>query len=125
MSRPVNQAGYELSRAAFEEAKALVSSWGGQLVVMLAPTREEVYQSLTAAAMGSDLEAIRGARLAMLDLCAELALTCYDALADLQRAAAKGDLLYYADDMHWNPLGNRVVAGLLRDWLTARGFLGA
>jgi len=125
MSRPVNQAGYELSRAAFEEAKALVSSWGGQLVVMLAPTREEVYQSLTAAAMGSDLEAIRGARLAMLDLCAELELTCYDALGDLQRRAAKGDLLYYADDMHWNPLGNSVVAGLLRDWLAAGGFLGS
>ena len=119
MSRPVNQAGYALSRAAFEEAKALVSSWGGQLVILLAPTREEVYESLTAAALGDDLKAIQSARLAMLDLCAELQLTCYDLLADLQRRAANLRLLYYADDMHWNPLGNRVVAGLLRDWLAA------
>ncbi|MDE2854169.1 MAG: hypothetical protein OXN88_08370 [Chloroflexota bacterium] len=125
MSRPVNQAGYELSRAAFEEAKALVSSWGGQLVVLLAPTREEVYESLTAAAMGSDLKAIRSARLAMLDLCVDLQMACYDMLADMQRGAAKGNLLYYADDMHWNPLGNRAAAGLLRDWLDARGLLGA
>lgn len=117
MSRAVNQAGYEISRAAFERAQALVSAWGGQLVVVLVPTREEVYESLTAAALGDDLKAIRGARLAMLSLCAELELLCYDALADLRERAAASDLLYYADDLHLNPLGNRVFAALLRDWL--------
>ena len=115
MSRAVNQAGYEISRAAFKSAQELVSSWGGQLAVLLVPTREEVYESFTAAALGDDLDAIRSARLAMLDLCADLQLVCYDALADLQERAATSELLYYADDLHLNPLGNRVLAELLRE----------
>jgi len=123
MSRAVNQAGYEISRAAFNSAQELVSSWGGQLTVLLVPTREEVYESLTAAALGDDLDAIRSARLAMLDLCADLQLICYDALADLQERAATSELLYYADDLHLNPLGNRVLAELLREWLDEGGIL--
>lgn len=123
MSRAVNQAGYEISRAVFDSARALVSSWGGQLMVALVPTREEVYQSLTASALGSELDAIGSARLAMLDLCAELELLCYDALADLQERAATSELLYYADDLHWNPLGNRVFAELFREWLDQKGLL--
>ncbi len=123
MSRPVNQTGYEISRQAFEIARDLVSSWGGQLVIALVPTREEVYASHTAPALGEDLETIGSARLAMLDLCAQLDLVCYDALADLQAQAAASPLLYYADDMHLNPAGNRVFAELLRDWLAAGGYL--
>ena len=123
MSRAVNQAGYEISRAAFDSARQLVSSWGGELVLALVPTREEVYESLTSAALGADLDAISSARLAMLDLCAELELLCYDALADLRERAATNELLYYADDLHFNPLGNRVFAELLRARLDESGLL--
>ncbi len=123
MAREVNQAGYEVSRAAFAAVQELVSSWGGQLAVIVVPTREEVYESLTAPAMGDDLRAIGSARLAMLELCAELSLTCYDALADLQKAAASSELLYYSDDLHFNPLGNRIFAELLREWLESGGLL--
>lgn len=123
MSRAVNQAGYEISHAAFKSAQALASSWGGKLAVLLVPTREEVYESLTAEALGDDLDAIRSARLAMLALCAELKLVCYDALDDLRERAATSELLYYSDDLHLNPLGNRVFAELLRDWLDANDML--
>lgn len=123
MSRPVNQAGYEISRAAILEAQELVATWGGQLAVALVPTREEVYASFTAAALGEDLDEIGSARLAMLELCAELQLRCYDALADLRERAETSALLYYSDDMHLNPLGNRVFAESLRDWLEAEGLL--
>lgn len=123
MSREVNQAGYEISRAAFAAARELVSSWGGRLVVALVPTREEVYQSVTVAALGDDLGKIGSARRAMLDLCVELQLVCYDALADLQKRAAGSDLFYYSDDLHFNPLGNRVFAELLREWLASGGSL--
>lgn len=121
MSRAVNQAGYEISRAAFAAARELVSSWGGQLVLVLVPTREEVYDSLTAAMLGENLDKIVSARLAMLGLCAELQLLCYDALADLQDRAASSELLYYRDDLHFNSLGNRVFAELLHKWLDAGG----
>lgn len=123
MSRAVNQAGLEISRAVFESAKDLVTSWGGQLVVALVPTREEVYQSLTAAALGDDLAVLSSASLAMLDLCAELQLICFDPLAEMRAAADHSELLYYADDLHLNPAGNRVYADLLRQWLAENGFL--
>lgn len=123
MSRAVNQAGYEISRAAFNSARELVASWGGKLAIVLVPTREEVYESLTAEALGDDLAAIRSARLAMLELCAELQLVCYDALADLRARAATSELLYYSDDLHLNPRGNRVFAQRLRDWLDANDML--
>ena len=125
MSRAVNQAGYEISRDAFLSAQELVSSWGGQLVVLLVPTREEVYESFTAAALGDELDTIRSARLAMLGLCAELQLLCYDALGDLREHALTSELLYYADDLHLNPLGNRVFAESLRAWLDENGLLAA
>ncbi len=123
MTRPANQAGFAISRAALSEARDLVAGWGGRMVIVLLPTREEVYDGYTAAAMGDELAALRGARLAMQELCADLALMCYDALADLQAAAVTQGLLYYADDMHLNPAGNRVLARSLHRWLMAQELL--
>ena len=123
MERPSNQAGYEISRESFEAARDLVANWGGQLMVALVPTREEVYSSLTAQAMGADLTAIQSARLAMLELCADLEVPCYDALADLQVASVENPLLYYVDDMHLNARGNRIFSELVHDWLSAQNLL--
>ena len=123
MSRPANQAGREISRAAFSMANNLIATWGGRLAVVLVPTREEVYRELTGAALGADLDRIISARLAMLELCAELDLLCYDALADLQARASAGRLLYYEDDLHLNPLGNQVFAELLAGWLREQELL--
>ena len=125
MNRPQNQEGLRLSRAAFEEARDRVEAWGGQLAVVLIPTREEVYAPLTAPVLGQQaIDQLASARLAMHSLCEELALRCYDALFDLSRAADEGAALYYSDDMHLNPLGNRVLAENLALWLEAEG-LGA
>ena len=123
MTRPANQAGYQITRSAFEMAQELVADWGGKLVVVLAPTREEVYAAWTAPALGDELAEIASARLAMNELCAELDLLCYDALADLQTRASGGQLLYYEDDLHLNPLGNRVFADLVREWLAEQDLL--
>ena len=123
MDREANRIGLELSRGAFVEAQALVAGWDGQLVVVIIPTREEVYEHLTAAQMGADLGRLQSARLAMLDLCEGLALTCFDPLPGLQARAVLGEHLYYTDDMHLNPHGNAVVAELLADWLDSQGLL--
>lgn len=123
MTRPANQAGLEISRAALGMAQDLIATWDGRLAVVLVPTREEVYREYTAAAMGEELDRIVSARLAMLDLCAEMDLLCYDALADLRERASDGKLLYYEDDLHFNPLGNQVFAELLAGWLAERQLL--
>ncbi len=120
MSRPANQYGLERSREAFQEAQQQVAGWEGQLVVIIIPTREEVYDNLTEPIMGkAELDKQRSARLAMLDLCGELSLSCLDLLPGFQALAAEGQALYYADDMHLNPAGNQALAALLTEWLEA------
>jgi len=123
MERPANQAGLDVSRDAFDRAQTLTESWGGQMAVVIIPTREEVYEDITADYLGDDLDKIKSARLAMLDLCDELDLLCYDALSDLQAQAGADESLYYYDDMHFNPNGNRVFAELVQTWLDEQGLL--
>ena len=123
MERPANQAGFDASRESFQKAVDLTESWDGQMVVLIIPTREEVYESVTADLLGDDLDKIKSARLAMLDLCEELDLLCYDALADLQASAEQGESLYYYDDMHFNPNGNRILAELVQAWLDENDLL--
>lgn len=122
MSRPANQFGLDQSRTAFEESKTLVESWDGEMIVMIVPTREEVYEHLTEEMMSKpELDKHRSARLAMLELCDELELQCLDLLPELQERALNGEHLYYTDDMHFNPDGNRAVAEILAAWLTEQG----
>lgn len=118
MQRPANQAGYDASRQSFQQARDLVDSWGGELVVVLMPTREQVYAEWTSEALRDDLDKIDSARLAMLELCEELELLCYDPLTEMQALAETANLLYYDDDMHLNPEGNRVFANLVGQWLS-------
>ncbi|MFQ3674799.1 MAG: hypothetical protein SNJ83_14505 [Aggregatilineales bacterium] len=116
MSRPENQQGLAMSRAAFREAAALVESWGGRLVFVLIPTREEVYREMVEAVMPpAEIDRLASARAAMQGLCADLALTCWDAYDALRPPALNGEALYFVDDLHLNPNGNRTLAA----WLAA------
>ena len=117
MSRDINQIGYDYSREAFQQAKDLVAEWGGELVIIMIPTREEVYRSITEPIMGDDIQRLQSARAAMHDLCEELSLTCYDAYEVFLERAEKGEALYYSDDMHLNPYGNLVLSEALVVWL--------
>ncbi len=124
MSREQNQLGLRYSQAAFQEAQTLVQTWDGQLIVVIIPTREEVYAHLTAPIMGeAALAKLTSARDAMHSLCEELDLQCYDPLADFTKRAQTGEMLYFADDMHLNPHGNAVLAELLAAWLKEKNIL--
>jgi lysophospholipase L1-like esterase len=118
MFREQNQIGLRYSREAFQKAQDLVETWAGQLVVVIIPTREEVYAQLTEPIMGEEsLAKLTSARDAMHDLCDELDMLCYDPLEDFTQRAQAGEMLYFADDMHLNPHGNAVLAKLLAAWL--------
>jgi hypothetical protein len=124
MNREQNQIGYEMSRTAFEEAKNLVETWGGEFVVVMIPTREEVYQSVTSPIMGeSEIARLESARTAMQSLCDELELRCYDLFSVFKERAENGEALYFSDDMHLNPYGNSVMAEALSVWLNEDGIL--
>jgi len=118
MRRDVNQSGLETTRQALADSKALVESWGGTLVVVMIPTREEVYSGITANLMSADaLNTLGTPRTALTDLCADLALSCYDPTDALYRIAATSAALYYPDDMHLNAAGNAVLTDLVTAWL--------
>ncbi len=118
MTRPANQYGVTRTREALQTAQTLIGSWGGRLDVVLIPTREEVYAHLTAPIMGQEaVDRLAGARRAMLALCAELELACYDAFDALVADALAGEALYYEDDMHLNAAGNALLARWLADVL--------
>lgn len=118
MSQPANQIGYDLSWGAFQQTQDLVATWGGEIVVVMIPTREEVYAHLTQPQLGADkLAQLASAREAMHDLCDELGLRCYDAYDVFIERAQAGEALYFMDDMHLNPHGNAVLATALRAWL--------
>jgi lysophospholipase L1-like esterase len=125
MSRPANQFGLEQSRAAFQSSLDLIDSWQGEMVVVIIPTREEVYDTLTEPLMGkTELDKQRSARLAMLDLCSELKLSCIDPLADFQTRAHQGEALYYSDDMHLNSAGNAALATIVQQWIESSTIAG-
>lgn len=118
MTRAETQYGLEQTRAALEDAQARVETWGGTLAVVIIPTREEVYSAITGPVMGPDqLATLTSARESMHTLCAELDLSCFDAADVFSRPEAVSTALYYADDMHLNPNGNRVLAEALMPWL--------
>ncbi|MCA9894963.1 MAG: hypothetical protein KC615_18385 [Anaerolineae bacterium] len=118
MSLEQNQIGMGLSRAAFENAQTLVAGWGGEIVVIIMPTREEVYSYITEPVMGQEaIDKLASARLTMLDLCDELSLRCYDPTEAFIEHAQAGEALYHSDDMHLNAHGNAVLAELLQAWL--------
>ncbi len=118
MSREINQIGYDYSAIAFAEAQAIVDELNGNLVVVIIPSREEVYRDITEPIMGEEaLSRLESARIAMLSLCDELSLICFDAYETLSTQANSGEALYFSDDMHLNPYGNQVLAEALADWL--------
>ncbi|MGB7341796.1 MAG: hypothetical protein WBC91_23060 [Phototrophicaceae bacterium] len=119
MSREINQIGYAYSREAFISAQDIADNLNGNLVIVIIPTREEVYRDVTAPVMGEEaVNRLQSARDAMLDLCAELSLTCYDAYDDLVAVADTGEALYFSDDMHLNPRGNAILAQAVADYIT-------
>lgn len=124
MAREANQIGREASRAAFESARERVAAWGGQMLVILIPTREEVYAHLTEALMApGEMDALRSARQSMLTLCDELRLNCLDLLDTLSGTALEEDALYFSDDLHLTPRGNAIVAETIQQWLDDQGWL--
>lgn len=122
LSAPRNQEGAALSRREILDTKALVEKNGGQFVLLLMPTKEEVYRALTEPKMGTPaIDAIAAPRLHMLDVCAEHAIRCLDLLPALQ--AANREQLFFSTDPHLNPRGNVIVAQAVAAYLREQGLV--
>jgi hypothetical protein len=120
LSLPANAYGWQRSQQALRDAQSLVETWDGSLVVLLMPTKEQVYRTLADPLVGADHMALLDDNYAaMLDFCAQADLTCIDLLPVFQTHAKAGEQLYYTTDIHLNAAGNVVLADALAEWLDA------
>lgn len=121
LDRPQNQEGWALSQDAFRAAREQVEGYGGHLVIVLMPTKEQVYRDLAEPLIGAERMAVLDENYqAMRDFCDAEGLACLDPLPEFQARAAAGEQLYYATDIHLNARGNAVLADWLAAWLAEK-----
>ena len=120
MSQPHNQYGWTRSQAAMLDARDRVEDYGGTILFILMPTKEQVYRDMAAPLLGPDKMAmIDGPYAWMQDFCTRENLTCLDLLPVFQEYAQAGEQVYFTTDMHINPRGNTILAETLAAWLDA------
>ncbi|MFQ3536219.1 MAG: hypothetical protein SNJ58_10100 [Aggregatilineales bacterium] len=118
MRQTRNHEGEQLSQAAILRTRALVEANGGRFVVILVPTKEEVYRHLTERYLGAAyLDQLAEPRLRLLNFCAAEQLTCLDLTPALTERALQGQQLFFRDDIHLNATGNRAVSEIIADFL--------
>lgn len=106
-----NQEGADLSQRAILAASEAVRANGGRFLIVIVPTKEEAYQTITAPIMGQDaVQTLRGPRLRLLQICATHGLDCFDLTPALAAAADSGQQVFFPDDIHLTSLGNQIVA---------------
>ena len=82
LDRPQNQEGWALSQDAFRAAREQVEGYGGHLVIVLMPTKEQVYRDLAEPLIGAERMAVLDENYqAMRDFCDAEGLACLDHLA--------------------------------------------
>ncbi|MBN2302948.1 MAG: hypothetical protein JXQ72_00635, partial [Anaerolineae bacterium] len=113
---PHNQYGWERSQQAILDARDRVEAYGGTLLFVLMPTKEQVYRHLSEPLLGADkIDLLQESYDLMRDFCESEGLTCLDLLSILQTHT--DEQLYYTTDMHLNPRGNEVLAETLAAWV--------
>jgi hypothetical protein len=118
MEQPSNLDGWARSQDAFRAARDMVDSYGGTLLIILMPTKEQVYRDMSEPLLGAEKLALLDKPYQMMkDFCAQENLTCLDLLPIFQQYADEGEQLYFTTDMHLNKRGNEVLADTLAGWL--------
>jgi hypothetical protein len=116
MSQPTNLDGWARTQEAFRAAREMADSYGGTLLILLMPTKEQVYRDLSEPLLGADKLALLDQPYQMMkDFCAQENLTCLDLLPIFQQHT--DEQLYFTTDMHLNKRGNEVLAETLKGWL--------
>jgi hypothetical protein len=125
LSLPGNELGWEQSVQALEEAERIAhDEMNAKMVIVLIPTKEEVYASEVTAVLGKEyLDRLQEGRLRMKALCEERHWHCLDLIDALQAEVNAGHHVYYAVDLHLDPHGNAVLADTVGRYLIDEGLL--
>lgn len=116
--------GWEMTKEALLQAHRITAAQGASLIVLVAPARERVYWDRIQA-LGPwppDFDPGRLDRL-VVEFCAKNGIDVLDLYEGLAQSAKQHLDLYYRLDIHWTPVGNRVVARLVEEYLRRLGRL--
>jgi len=106
-----NREGLALTQQAIIDSKERLDAEGIQLLIILIPAKEEVYQTWTADQLPDGmLDTLSVGRLHMLDFCQTEQLHCLDMTGPLTDQANIGNLVYHERDTHLNAAGNQILA---------------
>ncbi len=124
MTNPRNLEGEGYSHQALLDTRDLIQGYGGHLLIIIMPTKEQVYRELTAPILGQAvLDGIDQPDQRLLAFCQQQNLTCFDLYPALHTQALTGASLYYSDDIHINAQGNQIVSQAVGQELTQLGWL--
>jgi len=105
----------------FSEAKQVAQLNNIELVVAYVPSKIEVYHDICSFKNRPTYPAVGSKQLS--DLLAERvsgmknSISYIDLTPALREAAGKGEQVYFSDDTHWTPAGNRVAARAIHDFI--------
>lgn len=126
LSYEMVQYGQGRTLAALENAHEVADDLGAELVILLIPTKEEVYATWSREVIGDEtLAYLVAGRQALLDECEARGWRCLDPTDTFAQAVSDGQTVYNAFDFHLNASGNRIAAELLGRYLIAEGLLDA
>jgi hypothetical protein len=115
---PATQAGVGLTTQSLLDTRDLLAERHVPLVIILIPSKEEVYRPWTEPTLGRDtLDKWSAGRTKMIDLCRRENLLCLDVTDALSQHALRQERVYWASDLHLNAAGNQIVVDTLWQFL--------
>lgn len=116
--------GWERTLTALEESQVISDELGAKLVILLIPTKEEVYANWNREDLGEDIISyLTDGRRQLLQHCVDRAWHCIDLTDAFQSAVGEGKTVYNAFDFHLDAAGNQIAAQVLGEYLIAEGLL--
>ena len=127
LSWGANRYGLYRAQEMFDQARRFLREQvGAELLIVLIPTKEEVYgDSLRARFGAAYVDAAGEARRALIEYLEANGFKFVDALPALQAAAQKGEVPYYSMSEYLNANGNKVLAQAVAEHLDREQLLAA
>ncbi|MBN1563883.1 MAG: SGNH/GDSL hydrolase family protein [Anaerolineae bacterium] len=118
--------GFAETIRAFEQAHTVLANagHGTELVIVLIPTKEEVYAAYLTDTLDADYIAMLAAgRAALWAVCVEKGWHCVDPTEEFIAAVEDGQTVYNALDFHLDAVGNQILTDKLGAYLIDEGLL--
>ncbi len=122
MAAPKQQYGWKKTQASLLATRDLLAKNNARLLVILVPTKEEVYRRWTEPLLGhAQWVKLTEGRLVLDHFCASEHLACLDVTSIFQPYADRGEQIYLSDDFHINEAGNRILSDAVWEFMQANG----